>query len=109
MLREHATLHALDVWRVYAGAFEGEILIRQENAVDGIVQLRRTIRLLEAAGFVLYNAAFEGVLAEGLMACRRYDEADAIRVERPCTLSSFRSGLVRARAHACTRVAPRDA
>src|SRR5216683_1912110 len=27
-------------------------------------------------------------------------------VERPCTLSSFRSGLVRARAHACTRVEP---
>ena len=27
---------------------------------------------------MLYNAAFEGVLAEGLMACRRHDEADAI-------------------------------
>jgi hypothetical protein len=27
---------------------------------------------------VLYNAAFEGVLAEGLMACRRHDEADTI-------------------------------
>ena len=25
---------------------------------------------------MLYNAAFEGVLAEGLMACRRHDEAD---------------------------------
>jgi predicted ATPase len=40
--------------------------------------LQRTIRSLEAAGFVLYNAAFEGVLAEGLMACKRHDEADAI-------------------------------
>jgi hypothetical protein len=78
MLREHTTLHALDVWRVYADAFEGEILIRRENAVEGIVQLQRTIRSLKAAGFVLYNAAFEGVLAEGLMASRRYDEADAI-------------------------------
>src|SRR5229473_3514049 len=78
MLREQTTLHALDVWHTYADAFEGEILIRQENALDGVVPLQRTIRSLEAAGFVLYNAAFEGVLAEGLMACRRHDEADTI-------------------------------
>jgi predicted ATPase/DNA-binding winged helix-turn-helix (wHTH) protein len=78
MLREHTTLHALDVWRTYADAFEGELLIRQENAPDGIVPLQRAIRSLEAAGFVLYNAAFKGVLAEGLMAYKRYDEADTI-------------------------------
>jgi len=78
MLREHTTLHALDVWRTYADAFEGEILIRQGKAHDGIATLRRAIRSLEAAGFVLYNTAFEGFLAEGLMACKRHDEADAI-------------------------------
>jgi predicted ATPase/DNA-binding winged helix-turn-helix (wHTH) protein len=78
MLREHTMLHALDVWRTYADAFEGEILIRQENALEAIVPLRRAIGSLEAAGFVLYNAAFEGVLAEGLMACGRHDEADTI-------------------------------
>jgi predicted ATPase/DNA-binding winged helix-turn-helix (wHTH) protein len=78
MLREHTTLHALDVWRTYADAFEGEILIRQENAVDGIVPLQRAIRSLEAAGFVLHNAAFEGVLARGLIASGRHDEADTI-------------------------------
>jgi predicted ATPase/DNA-binding winged helix-turn-helix (wHTH) protein len=78
MLREHTMLHALDVWRTYADAFEGEILIRQENALEGIVPLRRAIGSLEAAGFVLHNAAFEGVLAEGLMACGRHDEADTI-------------------------------
>jgi predicted ATPase/DNA-binding winged helix-turn-helix (wHTH) protein len=78
MLREHTTLHALDVWRTYADAFEGEILIRQGNAYDGIVPLRRAIRSLEAAGFVLHNAAFEGALTDGLIACGRHDEADAI-------------------------------
>jgi predicted ATPase len=76
MLRDHTTLHALDVWRTYADAFEGEILIRQGNAHDGIVTLHRAIRSLEAAGFILYNAAFEGVLAEGLIACGRHGEAD---------------------------------
>jgi hypothetical protein len=39
MLRDHTTLHALDVWRTYADAFEGEILIRQRNAHDGIATL----------------------------------------------------------------------
>ena len=78
MLREQTTLHALDVWRTYADAFESKILIRRDNARDGIVPLERAIRSPEAAGFVLYNAAFEGVLAEGLMALRRYDEADGI-------------------------------
>jgi hypothetical protein len=78
MLREHTTLHALDVWRTYADVFEGEILIRQANPRDGIVPLRRAIHSLEAAGFVLYEAAFEGVLAEGLMACGFHEEADTI-------------------------------
>jgi hypothetical protein len=78
MLREHTTLHALDVWRTYADAFEGEILIRQGNAIDGIAPLRRAIGSLEGAGFVLYKAAFEGVLAEGLIACGRDDEAHTI-------------------------------
>jgi hypothetical protein len=78
MLRKHTTLHALDVWRTYADAFEGEILIRQGNALGGIVRLHRAIRSLEAAGFVLYNTAFEGALAQGLLACGRHDEADAI-------------------------------
>ena len=78
MLREHTKLHALDVWRTYAEAFEGEIMIRQGSAIEGIELLREAIASLEAAGFVLYNAAFEGVLAEGLMACGRDDEADTI-------------------------------
>jgi hypothetical protein len=75
MLREHTTLHALDVWRTYADAFEGEILIRQEKALAGIDPLRRAIRSLETAGFVLYKTTFEGILAEGLIACGGHDEA----------------------------------
>jgi predicted ATPase len=78
MLREYTTLLALDVWRTYADAFEGELLIRQEMAPHGVLLLQRSIRSLEAAGFVLYNSAFEGVLAEGLIACKRCEEGDEI-------------------------------
>jgi predicted ATPase/DNA-binding winged helix-turn-helix (wHTH) protein len=78
MLREHTTLHALDVWHTYADAFEGEILIRQENPLAGMLPLQRAIRSLDAAGYVLYNAAFKAVLAEGLVACKRDADADSI-------------------------------
>jgi hypothetical protein len=78
MLREYTTLLALDVWRTYADAFEGELLIRQGMAPHGVLLLQRSIRSLEAAGFVLYNSAFEGVLAEGLIACKRSEEGDEI-------------------------------
>jgi predicted ATPase len=53
-------------------------MIRKGNAIEGVAPLREAIESLEAAGFVLYNPVFEGVLAEGLMACGRYDEADTI-------------------------------
>jgi hypothetical protein len=85
MLREHIALHALDVWRTCADSFL-EIRIRQKNTLAGIALLDRAIRSLEAAGFVLYNDAFEGVLAEGLVACKRHEEADKLvsRATVPC-------------------------
>jgi predicted ATPase/DNA-binding winged helix-turn-helix (wHTH) protein len=78
MLRAHTTLHALDVWRTYADAFEGEILIRQGRAPEGIGPVKHAIRTLKAAGFVLYNTAFECVLAEGLLACGQSSDAHEI-------------------------------
>lgn len=76
MLRAQTTLHALDVWRTYAEAFDAEILIRRGAAREGIGPLRRAIGALETGGFVLYRAAFAGVLAEGLIACGRGEEAE---------------------------------
>jgi predicted ATPase len=78
MLRAQTTLHALDVWRTYADAFEGEILIRQGRAPEGIWPIKQAIRSLKAAGFVLYNTAFEGVLAEGLLACGQVGGAQEV-------------------------------
>ena len=40
--------------------------------------MERAVRSLEAGGFVLYRTAFEGVLAEGLIACGRLGQADAV-------------------------------
>ncbi len=71
-------MHALDVWHTNADAFEGEILIRQEMAPNGVLLLQKAIGALKVSGFVLHNAAFDGVLAEGLIACRRHEDADTI-------------------------------
>lgn len=78
MLRTHTSLHALDVWHTYSEAFEAEIMIRQGRANEGVGPLRRAIKALESAGFVLYNRAFEGVLAEGLLALGRSGDALAV-------------------------------
>lgn len=78
MLRAHTTLHALDVWRTYADAFEGEILIREGRAPEGVERLKQAVRSLQSGGFVLYNTAFAGVLAIGLLACGRSREAQDV-------------------------------
>ena len=71
----HRKLHEFDVWRGYSDAFEGEILIRQGHAPEGIGLITHAIRSLRAEGFHLYIAAFESVLAEGLLACGQSSDA----------------------------------
>jgi hypothetical protein len=81
MLRAHTTLHALDVWRTYADAFDGEILIRQGQAPQGIELVKQAIRSLKASGFVLYNTAFEAMLAEGLLTCGQSGDAQELMTD----------------------------
>jgi len=78
MLRTHTTLHALDVWRTYADAFDGEILIRRGRSEEGVRIIRGALRSLKSGGFILYATAFEGVLAEGLLAAGQVTEAREI-------------------------------
>ncbi len=65
-LRLHTRLQALDVWRMYAEGFEGEIRIRRGDAAGGIAHLAAAIAALRKAGFVRYHSAFSGVLADSL-------------------------------------------
>jgi predicted ATPase/DNA-binding winged helix-turn-helix (wHTH) protein len=71
----HRKLHESDGWRGYSDAYEGEILIRQGNAPKGIELIAQAIGSLRAGGFHLYIPAFEGVLAEGMLACGKVGEA----------------------------------
>jgi predicted ATPase/DNA-binding winged helix-turn-helix (wHTH) protein len=66
MLRAH-TAPAYRAWHSLSDAFEGEILIRQGRADEGVALLEHAIRSLKAGPFCLYNTAIEGVLAEGLL------------------------------------------
>jgi predicted ATPase/DNA-binding winged helix-turn-helix (wHTH) protein len=53
-----------DIWRVYGGCYEGELLIRQGNLVAGLPRLRASVNQLRRDGFVRYLTAFLAVLAE---------------------------------------------
>ena len=64
-------------WHSLSDAFEGEILVRQGHAGEGVGRLERAIRSLKAGPFCLYTTAIEGVLAEGLLACGRVSDAQS--------------------------------
>ncbi|HEY2049945.1 MAG TPA: hypothetical protein VGH03_11410, partial [Caulobacteraceae bacterium] len=76
MLRAH-TAPAYRGWHGLGDAFEGEILIRQGRAAEGVARLQDALRSLRAGPFCLYNTAIEGVLAEGLLACGQVSAAQA--------------------------------
>ena len=75
MLLGRTKAHALDVWHAYAECFQGDILIRQGNAAAGVPLVRDAQHRLERAGFHLYRTVFRAVLASGLQALGRIDEA----------------------------------
>ncbi len=68
-------LHESDDWRGYADCFEGEILIRQGRAPEGTRLMADAIQRLRTGGYHLYLPTYEGVLAEGLLACGRVGDA----------------------------------
>jgi len=74
MLRAH-TAPAYRAWQSLSDAFEGEILIRQGHAKEGVALLEHAIRSLRAGPFCLYNTAIEGVLAEGLLSSGKISQA----------------------------------
>ena len=74
VLKAH-TSPAYRGWHSLADGFEGEILIRQGHAEEGVRRLEDAIRSLMSGPFCIYLAAFEGVLAEGLLATGRNGDA----------------------------------
>jgi tetratricopeptide (TPR) repeat protein len=75
MLLERTKAHALDVWHAYAECFQGDILIRQGKAAAGVPLVRNAQDRLERAGFHLYRTVFHAILASGLQALGRVEEA----------------------------------
>jgi predicted ATPase len=81
MLRAYTKLHALDVWRTYADAFEGNLLIRRGQPAEGVALLKSAIKSLRQGGFVLYDNTFAAALAEGQLACNAADDAETTVLE----------------------------
>jgi hypothetical protein len=66
LLRTETRAQSMDVWRTYADAFEGELLIRLGEPEQGLELIRPALATLRANGFVLYDMAFCGIVAMGL-------------------------------------------
>ena len=68
-------LQVQEIAQSLADGFEGEILVRQGQAEEGVERLEHAIRSLMAGPFCIYLTAFEGVLAEGLLARGQISDA----------------------------------
>lgn len=68
----------LDIWRAYAGCFEGELQIKRGNLAAGLPRLRASVDQLRQARFVQYLTIFLGALAEGLVGAGDLPQAAAI-------------------------------
>jgi predicted ATPase/DNA-binding winged helix-turn-helix (wHTH) protein len=64
MLLEQTARASGDIWHVYGGCYEGELLIRQGNLVAGLPRLRASVEQLRRDGFARYFTWFLAVLAE---------------------------------------------
>jgi predicted ATPase/DNA-binding winged helix-turn-helix (wHTH) protein len=85
LLHRYTKGHALDVWRTYADAFQGQLLIRTDDPRTGVLALRVAIGKLEASGFVLFRTPFLASLAEGFSALGQTVEAVQV-IERALAL-----------------------
>ncbi len=68
LLRTETRARSMDVWRTYADAFDGELLIRRSEPKQGLAMMFPALTKLRATGFVLYDMAFRGIVAVGLTA-----------------------------------------
>jgi predicted ATPase len=75
MLSEHAEHHALGVWRTYATALRGWILMRRDAAADGAALLRSALADLRGTPFDIRFQLYLVWLAETLGAAGQTGEA----------------------------------
>ena len=74
MLLEHTARHAPGFLQACAHGFQGELLIKRGDVLDGIQCSRLALDELRASGFALRCPAILGALAEGLAAAGRATE-----------------------------------
>jgi predicted ATPase/DNA-binding winged helix-turn-helix (wHTH) protein len=78
MLRAASSANAIDVWRIYANGFEGELLLRQRQTEAGLRQLADAAEALRRAAFTQHLTYFLAVQADGLAQAGRDNESLAI-------------------------------
>ncbi len=77
LLRKEAERGSLGVWHLFAGCFEGQILVKQGKASEGVALILAAIARQRSAGHHQYTASFNLAYAEALAAAGLMAEAKA--------------------------------
>jgi len=75
LLRATTERYGLDVWRAYGNCFQGQLLIQQGAHDAGLRLLDPAVAELRGSGFMQFQTAFHGALAEGLLLAGRIEQA----------------------------------
>lgn len=77
LLRKESERSSLGVWHLFAGCFQGQILVKRGDIVEGLSLIRAAIEKQQSAGHRQYYASFNMAYAEGLMTAGLMAEAMA--------------------------------
>nr|WP_281285514.1 winged helix-turn-helix domain-containing protein [Rhizobium glycinendophyticum] len=78
LLKDHTKSLSLDVWNCYARCYEAEILLEEGKPEDCLVELRRSMSVLDHAGFNLFRTYFQSVEVRALAALTKFAEANQV-------------------------------
>lgn len=76
-LLEETERHRLDVWHLYAKAYQGQLILLQGDVDGGLPLIQGAADDLHKARFMQHHSAFLVALADALVVAGRLDAADA--------------------------------
>ncbi|MCV3765129.1 ATP-binding protein [Rhizobium sp. TRM95796] len=78
LLKDHTKSLSLDVWHSYANCFEAELRFLEGSAEECLASLRRSMAVLDHAGFNLFRTYFQALEARALASLGRFAEAHEV-------------------------------
>jgi predicted ATPase/DNA-binding winged helix-turn-helix (wHTH) protein len=78
LLRRESERSSLGVWHLFAGCFQGQILVKRGEVQEGLSLIHAAIENQNSAGHLQYFVSFHLAYAEGLLAANADEDASAV-------------------------------